>query len=65
MACMNAHNLGELRVLTAIRMGSLDPDFKTQRCKSYDDSKECPKGMTELLMAQRSFCFAQGILVSQ
>ncbi len=56
---MNAHNLGELRIFTAIQMNSMGSGFKTQRCKDYDDIKECPKGMAELLPSQRSFCFAQ------
>ena len=59
---MNAHNLAELRVLTAIQMNSLVSGFKTQRCKDYDDSKKCPKGMTELLTSQTSFCLAQRYL---
>ena len=62
---MNAHNLGELRILSAIQINSLDPGFKTQRCKDYDDFKECPKGMAELLLSQRSFWLAESIGVSQ
>jgi len=44
VACVHAHSLGQLRVLAAVQMGLLDPDFKTERCNAYDQTRNCTSG---------------------
>lgn len=48
VGCTGAHNLAQLRVLTAIQQNVLNPMYKTERCSAFDDFNDCPRGETPL-----------------